>query len=809
MRKLIQVLLVGLFCTGAAAVAVVLMVNPEMVPWSRAGRTDRRGGPAVAPSEGGVAGRSPSGTPTEPGKAVFDMILETFEDGGYQTANRFMAPIRDLGSLQELREAIRGRARRGLTALKTKYEQMRLDSPPTRDQLVERISQQKSIGLLYMYEGKFLEAASWLEQALGTSQKLEAPGRTRINLMALLGIVALRRGEIDNCLECVGPSSCIFPIAREAVHLNQSGSREALKWFSAYLKESPRDLRVLWLLNIAYMTVGEYPAGVPTEYRLPADLFRSKGTIERFENQASPAGLTARGPNLAGGSIFDDFTGDGLPDLFTTSLDADLGASLFVNRGDGTFEDHSASAGLGDQVYALNVARGDFDNDGDLDVLLLRGAWERPLRLSLLKNRGGGAFDDVTVASGLSEPIATESAVWGDYDNDGRLDVFVCGEYLQPGAKPSSTPGDPRNRCRLYHNEGDGTFKDVASRAGVLNERCGKGSAWGDYDGDGRLDLFVSNMGQECRLYHNKGDGTFEDLAPKLGVTGTDMSFACWFWDYDNDGRLDLYINDYRARVAEVLASAMRVEIPGSSRPRLYRNLGPDGFRDVTIDVGLDRAMAPMGSNFGDVDNDGFLDIYLGTGDMSYEGLDVNLMFRNLEGLGFEDVTVSSGTGHLQKGHGVSFADYDSDGDLDLFVELGGATPGDQGYNALFRNPVKGRHWLKVKLVGTRTNCAAIGASIRVDLDTADGRKRSIHRTVGNNSSFGGNSLVETIGLLDATRVASLTVSWPTSRTTQTFKDLAADQAIEITEGSPASKVLRQTPAIAPSPPPSEGRPSG
>ena len=206
--------------------------------------------------------------------------------------------------------------------------------------------------------------------------------------MAVLGIVAMRRGEIENCLECVGPSSCIFPIAREAVHResgglargDRSGSRRT--WRSA-----PRDLRVIWLLNLAYMTLGEYPEKVPAEYLIPPDPFRSNGDVGRFENVASPAGLTARGPNLAGGSVFDDFNGDGLPDLFTTSLDADLGASLFVNRGDGTFEDRSASAGLGDQVYALNVARADFDNDGDLDVVLLRGGWEKPLRLSLLRNQ--------------------------------------------------------------------------------------------------------------------------------------------------------------------------------------------------------------------------------------------------------------------------------------------------------------------------------------------------------------------------------------------------------------------------------------
>ncbi len=377
-----------------------------------------------------------------------------------------MAPFHDRGSLQELREAVRGRGRRGIAALRAQYDQLELDAPPTPAQISKKLSLEQSIGMVYTYEGKFLEAATWIEKALETSGAPEVPASSRNRLKVVLGILALRRGEIENCLECVGPSSCIFPIAREAVHRNQAGSREAVKWFTAYLEESPRDLRVLWMLNIAYMTLGEHPEKVPARYLLPTDRFRSKSDVPRFENLALRVGLGSRGPNLAGGSIFDDLTGDGLPDLFTTSLDADLGASLFVNRGDGTFEDRSVSAGLGDQIYALNVARADFDNDGDLDLLLLRGGWEKPLRLSLLRNQGNGSFDDLTVTSGLAVPIATESAAWGDYDNDGWVNLFVCGEYLPPGGTPSSASRDPRNRCRLYHNRGDGTFVEHGGSGG-------------------------------------------------------------------------------------------------------------------------------------------------------------------------------------------------------------------------------------------------------------------------------------------------------------------------------------------------------
>jgi hypothetical protein len=773
MNMFIRSTLAVLLCVAVAAGAVVLafrVMDSKGGPVARGARADV----VATPAPGRPGPKAEDGGGFDPGE---------FEDGGFGVAGKFTGAVDDPTSLAQLRAAILARGTRGVRELEAKAAAIRVGPGAPRDEVIAAGMTLHRLGLIYLYEGRFDDASAAFRRVLEIGKGAGLPSPVRSRMVALLGITALRKGEIDNCLACLGPSSCIFPIDPAAMHTHQEGSREAIRWFTTYLNEWPDDLRVRWLLNIACMTVGEYPDGVPAKYRIPLDTYQSRLDIGRFDNLAARIGLTARGPNLAGGSVFDDLDGDGRPDLFTTSLDGDLGASLYLNNGDGTFADATKAARVADQVYALNVRHADIDNDGDLDLLLLRGAWEKPMRLSLLRNDGRGHFEDITLAAGLGVPIASEAAAFGDFDDDGLIDLYVCGEYLPPSGDLNGAEPDPRNRGRLYRNKGDGTFEDVAEKAGVFNERCGKGAAWGDYDDDGKLDLFVSNMNGASRLYRNLGDGRFADVAPVLGVTGADASFACWFWDYDNDGKLDIYVNENRVTLAETAAAALALPVSDPSRPRLYRNLGREGFRDVTAEVGLDRPMAPMGVNFGDVDNDGYLDLYLGTGWMSYSGLVPNLLFKNVDGQRFADITLSSGTGHLQKGHGVSFADYDGDGDLDLFVELGGAVPGDKGYNALFRNPGHKRHWLKVKLVGTKTNRAALGARIKAVVADPDGKSRTIYRTVGNNSSFGGNCLVESLGLGAADRVATLQVTWPVSRTTQTFRDLAVDRALQINEG--------------------------
>ena len=713
---------------------------------------------------------------------------------------RFTDKIKDERSLGEYREAIAHRGERAKTALRKDLDLLHLNSTPTKEQASDALWLYRQLAFVALFEGDHVEAAAWLNKGLTLARTPGVPTEVAAHMTALLGINALRQGEQDNCIACVGPSSCIFPIVRGAIHTQPAGSREAVRWFSIYLDEWPGDLRIRWLLNIAYMTLGEYPEKVPPRFLIPIAPFHSKLNPGRFENIATFAGLVAGGPDLAGGCIFDDFTGDGRPDIFTTSFDVTHGASLFINQGDGRFATQPGSAGLADQVYALNVARSDYDNDGRPDVLLLRGAWEKPARMSLMKNRGEGRFEDVTASSGLDLPIATESAVWGDYDNDGYIDLFVCGEYRtrpDPDSGDSSAPtADLRNLCRLYHNLGDGTFIDVAADVGVQNGRWAKGAAWGDFDNDGRLDLFVSNMDGPPRLYRNGIDGAFRDVAPRLGIVGPPHGFTCMFWDYDNDGWLDLFVADFSSSIAEVVADSIGLPVKSENHAHLYHNLGAAGFREVSHEVGLARPMPVMSVNTGDIDNDGTLDLHLGTGWMNLSGLVPDLTYLNVGGR-FEDVTESTGTGHLQKGHGVSFADWDDDGDLDLFVVLGGGYPGDRGYNALFQNPGNDHHCLKVGLVGTKTNKSAMGTKLRIDLKGPNG-PRSIHRVIGNNGSFGGNSLIESIGLLDAKIVECLTVTWPTSKTTQTFRNLAADQSIEIVEGTDSFKVVTRKPLPAP-----------
>jgi hypothetical protein len=629
-------------------------------------------------------------------------------------------------------------------------------------------------GQLHAFLGDMAPAIASLEQARQIAAT-QIPD-LRLQLDEALGVAHLHKAEIDNEIYHRPDDRCLLSGKPGHPFVKTADLVKAIQYFTRYLSERPDDLEVRWLLNISHMFGGSYPNGVPKAQLIPPHAFESGEDVGRFVDVAPRVGLTAA--SLSGGVIVDDFDGDGRLDLVTSSIDSCAPLRFFRRSEDGSFTDRATQAGLGDQLGGLNVLQTDYNNDGRLDILVLRGGWETAQRKSLLRNNGDGTFTDVTVASGLARVLTgTQAAVWTDYDNDGWLDLFV---------------GNESGAAQLFRNKGDGTFEDVAPKAGVDRRGFNKGVAAADYDNDGWPDLYVSNLGGTNFLYHNNHDGTFTELARGSGVPGPGQGFPTWFFDYDNDGFEDVFVGSFVTSVDEAARGYLRLPRNGNTL-KLYRNLGDGSFQDVTRQVGLDKVLMVMGANFGDIDNDGFLDMYLGTGNPSYASLVPSLLLRNRGGLSFVDVTASSGTGELHKGHGVAFADLDQDGDEEIVFEVGGATPGDAHGLRLFENPGHGNDWIALKLVGVKSNRAAIGARIAVTVEGADGQ-RVMHRSVGSGGSFGASPLLQHVGLGKSARTVDIEIWWPASNTRQRFANVGKNQFLEITELAQAPKVLQRSP---------------
>jgi hypothetical protein len=316
-----------------------------------------------------------------------------------------------------------------------------------------------------------------------------------------------------------------------------------------------------------------------------------------------------------------------------------------------------------------------------------------------------------------------------------------------------------------------------------------KGAVWGDFDNDGRQDLFISNLKGPNVLLHNNGPDpsgrwTFTDVALEAGVVDPVESFPAWFWDYDNDGWLDIFVSGYRSEIGSQAAEYLQLSHE-SEFPRLYRNNQDGTFSDVTDGARLNRILFAMGANFGDLDNDGYLDFYVGTGAPDFRWIIPNRMFRNADGRFFQEVTAAGGFGHLGKGHGTSFGDIDNDGDQDIYVVIGGAYEGDRSRNVLFENPGHGNRWITLKLEGVRSNRAAIGARIKITLETDDGQ-RNIYRTVSSGGSFGANSLQQEIGLGNATAIRTISILWPATGAVDVYRNVAMDRIYRVREGDPS-----------------------
>ena len=499
----------------------------------------------------------------------------------------------------------------------------------------------------------------------------------------------------------------------------------------------------------------------------------------------------------AGGVATEDFDGDGLLDIAVTSSGPLDQMHLFHNQGDGTFDDRTAQAGLTGETGGLNLVVTDYDNDGHPDLLVLRGGWwggfgQYPM--SLLHNRGDGTFEDVTVKAGLLSLHPTQTAAWADYDGDGWLDLFVGHEE---GAGPGpAEPAGTKHPSQLFHNNHDGTFTEVGESLGLAHLGYVKGVAWGDYNRDGRPDLYVSVKGGANHLFRNEGPGKpggtswkFNDVTKQAGVEQPIESFATWFFDFDNDGWPDIFVAGYSASSMQDVGAFEMNRPFHAETPRLFHNNHDGTFTDVAKPMHLDRAILTMGASFGDLDNDGWLDVYLGNGEPGYDALLPNRMFRNKGGRVFEDITTSGGFGHLQKGHSIAFADLSNTGHEDVFEKMGGAFVGDTYQSVLYRNPGNANHSITFQLEGVRANRSGTGAQLHLTV-IDHGSRREIYRTVGFGSSFGGNPLRQHIGLGQAASVEQLEVRWPGSGTVDRYTHLEADRPYKLREGEQIAQLL-------------------
>jgi tetratricopeptide (TPR) repeat protein len=520
----------------------------------------------------------------------------------------------------------------------------------------------------------------------------------------------------------------------------------------------------------------------------------------RFEH--FPFRRTSQLPEDMGpGAAWGDYDGDGMPDLFLVNFAAPLGVPdeemavsaatdrLYRNRGDGTFEDVTESAGVGTAHRGIGASFGDYDADGDEDLFVT--SWGSNI---LWENQGDGTFQDVTAHAGLEAEGFWTGASWADFDLDGDLDLYVCGyvNYIpeEPGSA-STRVGDAENPFtinpssytprpnHLYVNRGDGTFDERAADAGVQGS-AGRSlaAAWADFDGDGLPDLYVANDVSDNAMFRNLGDGTFEDVSYGALVADYRSSMGIAVGDWDGDLDLDLFLTHWVAQENALYSSRTAADPADASGGGLR-------FRDDADRVGLGQIALDLvgwGTAFVDFDSDGWLDLFVANGSTLQQRdepselvpMHPHLYWNKGPDQGFFEVGAEAGirTNPPGVGRGAAFADYDSDGDADLLIIRHG------GRARLLRNDSTGGHWVGFKVRARSGHPSGIGARIVV---RAGGR--AYLQEVGAGPSYLSQNHVDLLfGLGEATRVERVEVSWPGGRREE-WSDLGVDRLWDLEEG--------------------------
>ena len=530
-------------------------------------------------------------------------------------------------------------------------------------------------------------------------------------------------------------------------------------------------------------------------------------SIPIFRDVAAQAGLTRSHisspdkhyviESMSGGIGLFDCDNDGKLDIVMvngSTVDryqqgGDLLVTLWHQDADLKFTDITEKAGLTRKGWGMGVAVADFDNDGNLDLFVTSYGGN-----ALYRNKGNCTFEDVTDKAGVRGGGFSTGAAWADYDRDGNVDLFVS-RYVHvdmdnlpvfgstkfcqfKGVPVQCGPwGMEGETDLLYHNRGDGTFEEVSKKAGVDNPEkyYGLGVSWGDYDNDGWPDLFVADDTTPNHLYRNNHNGTFSDEALVAGVAmngeGQALGSMGVAWgDYDHSGRLSMFVTEF-------------ADQPNT----LYRNQGSRGFEDVAMSSHLGPPSLPFlgwGTTFFDMDNDGWLDLFVACGHV-YPQMDSvpgsaayaepMLLHRNLHNGTFDEVSKVAGLADmpLRSRRGAAFGDIANHGNVDIAVLNVGEPP-----SLLLNTNQAANHRVLLQLAGTKSNRAAIGARVTMHA----GGMTQFDEVRGGGSYLSQNDLRLHFGLASATQIDLLEVRWPTGKT-ESFKDVAADKIYAITEG--------------------------
>ena len=496
---------------------------------------------------------------------------------------------------------------------------------------------------------------------------------------------------------------------------------------------------------------------------------------------------------LGSGAAFFDYDADGDPDLYFVNgaplpgyVAQEVPTNcLYRNNGDGTFTDVTEESGVGDTGYGHGCAVGDYNNDGQLDLYVTNYGTNR-----LYRNNGDGTFTDVAEIAGVTEPRWSSSCAFADYDRDGNLDLYIvnyivfdidenpwCG-LKEKGIRAYCEPDNfPAQSDTLFRNNGDGTFTDVTKSAGIYNTTGkGLGVVWGDYNNDGAPDIYVANDSTENFFYHNNGDGTFEEVGFMVGVAlsedgAAENGMGTAFGDWNNDGWLDLTVTNYAQQTNT-----------------LYHNDADGFFTDATATTKTAQLTYPYlgwATAFIDYDNDGYQDLFVANGHLHENLAELgqqgtygqrNLLFRNNYNNTFTEVSETLGPGMKLEdvSRGATFADYDSDGDIDIVVTNSNTAP-----HLLRNDGGNQKNYLQIRLIATQGTTDAIGARVKI----TTGELTQTREVRSGDGYLSQRDLTLHFGVADYAQIDSIEIQWQ-SGAKQLIKSVPANQVLSLKEDS-------------------------